>query len=125
MTLRDLVGLPQMRWLDEIIELQVKVLNEKKDALYRQKLLDKGYEDLALKYSSQAPRFPKLHLMRAGNWDCMYADNGTDKGEFIVAVSTTKIRELKITTETSHRFELYFDVMTEEPQILNQDERSN
>lgn len=63
----------------------IEEMKAKKEAFIKEMLIKKGYPELA--EINERVRFPKVNRTILGNWEYIFADNGTKNGDFIVAIS--------------------------------------
>lgn len=71
-------------YMETIMTDILKEVQGKKDALVKQKLIEKGFEHLI--EGMEKKLFPKVCSFRYEGWTYFFADNDTDDGCFIVAI---------------------------------------
>lgn len=67
-----------------MMEKVLSQMREQKDEFVKRKFIEKGYNRLF--GGSGKRRFPGLCKVVSGKWEYYFADNGSDNGEFIVAI---------------------------------------
>lgn len=70
--------------MHEMTEKLMSDIQAKQENLIKQKLIEKGYPELA--NLDETIRFPKLNRTICDGWTYIFAENGTKQGDFIVAI---------------------------------------
>lgn len=76
--------LQRPNYLDELMQRTYKEMEVKKERLIEMKLREKGfghYADTLL-----TSRFPKVCCEKHNNWTLYFADDGSERGAFIIAI---------------------------------------
>lgn len=84
----DLIPLEAFRRMsvpEEFMQKIIAEMQQKREAFIKEMLIKKGYPGLA--NINEKVRFPKLNRSICGDWEYIFADNGTTQGDFIVAIS--------------------------------------
>lgn len=72
-------------YIDELVQRTFREVEQKKEELIKMKLREKGFSRYA--DNLLTARFPKVCCHKSNGWSLYYADDGTDNGAFIIAIS--------------------------------------
>lgn len=74
----------QVSWMQETMNNHYRLIQQKRDALLKEKFTEKGFGHLLEGIAKR--KFPKIMCIVQDEWSYYYADNDTDEGAFIVAL---------------------------------------